>query len=95
MSTERITEKLTKVAIGMIEDGHSGTLSLNELLHSVPELETSDLEQLYVNCKTASEITTKLSESFTKQVTVTFEQHERFTGTAYVPDCRFIIVWAS
>jgi|GEM_PF-6556771 len=95
MSTEKITERLTKVVLGMIANDRCGVLPLSELLRSTPALQTNDLEQLYSGCKAASEVAMLLSQSFTRSVTISFEQHERFTGSSYVPDCEFIINWAS
>lgn len=94
MSTEKITEKLTKVVIGMIENDNCGVLSLDTLLQSVPELQTNDAEQLYLSCKTASEIVTKLSKHFTRPAIISFKQGEMMLNNNYVPDCKFTIVWA-
>lgn len=95
MSTERITEKLTKVILGMIADDNCGILPLGALLNNAPELETDDREQLYVNCKAASEVAMKLSQSFTRPVAISFEQRESLVDSDYVPDCQFVITWAS
>lgn len=94
MSTEKVTERLTKVVLGMIADDRCGILSLDALLGSTPELQTDDQEQLYIHCKAASEATMQLSQCFTRPVVIVFEQHERSTGNAYVPDCRFVVTWA-
>lgn len=93
MSTEKITEKLTKVVLGMIADATTGILSLDVLLHNTPELKTDDLEQLYLSCKAASEAASHLSMFFTRPVTITFNQGEMCENSEYVPDCKFVIAW--
>lgn len=95
MSIEKITEKLVKVTVLMIENDTCGILSLDQLITSSPELTQNDTELLYTNCKIAAEAATTVSSYFTRQVMVSFQQSEKFENGEYVPDCAFHITWAT